>query len=356
MPILAAALFCRQLVLPAVGLRLDSIVFSAQLHRLRHEKTEMGEKVEISVPVAATHLYEIQPGLRINQLTRGSADDYAPRYSKTLGGVLFIRSRAKSHRNELMLLPISTLKPKRLVALPSGEFPVAETSMSGDTYVIHFNRYDWDGEPTRVVCVYRCKVLKMFGQAKFAQIIPGTETVYVQSAKYGNFTFDCRSGKRTQSWPTQDWLVWLNPQRAMSGTESAKEDYPAFALYDKLGSTEKTVKPNWEQEKWLESFLPLPQADLRSEDAVIVQYQHHMSSGHWPSCLRLNLETGKIKSLFTGQWLDTNDKGEFLALQYDWIGAYHRGNSRTAMLYRFSATGGNEKQLTNFPYDVYSAC
>jgi hypothetical protein len=300
-------------------------------------------------------LYVIRRGRRIKRLTQGSADDLAPRYSKSMKGLFFVRRSHKPESNSLMFLPTGTSIPKRLGSLPPGNFPDTAISASGWSYVVKlFEGAHWDNDYSNLACVNNGQVVKTFRDAGFFQIVPGTETVYVQTKRSGNLLFDCSSGRLTNSWRSKLPIWWLNPRKALLVESDFGKLYD-MVIYGGTGQQIGKIKPTGHDIYGM-TYRLWPEAEPNRKATLIVECDYHMSSGHWPGCDRMDLRTGIVKQLFAGQWLDTNDLGEFLALQYEWIGAYHRGNDRTGHLFLESPSGHQERQLTHYPYNVTSAC
>ncbi len=335
---------------------LNLIVVAAQLHRLEKETTDSGEKVEISRESEPAHLYTIAKGeKKLKQLTDGLDNDLAPQFSKAMNGLLFVRNSSKNETNELMFLATSHSKPTRLGKLPVGAFAHSAISTSGQTFVAQLQENDWDEENTTLACVFNGQIVKTFAGVDGCQIIPGTETIAVHTRAGANIWFNGLTNRQDQLFPTKEPVTWLNSGIALS-FGPRMDDYPVITMYNKSGKKLRTLKPVWDEDQMLETFVVLPQADTSKSQSVIVEDVHHMSSGHWPSCFQLDLQTGVRKRLFRGHWLDTNDLREFLSLDWEWIGAYHRGNDRTGLLMRSSPKGQREVQVTRFPYRVTSAC
>ena len=345
----------------ATGPHLDTIVFSAQRHVLLDKVTEDGRYHKISCPTEAAHLYVIRPGKRMTRLTSGSSDDFAPQYSRSKAGVLFVRH---SKTNHLMLLPNGSTKPKTLSKFPPGMPKNSVVSASGRTYLVSLSENGLAyGGAEKIVCVFDGVVVKQFGGLNKDpirgdhlgryQIIPGTETVYVQLNDNSSFFFDCLTRKLAKTWPSDHIIFWQSPDRAYS---IDSDDDTKIIVYDRKGNKTSKIKPDLSAGTGMGPRDLLPQAEWIQAGSLIIEDENHISDGIHPSCYRLNLITGKVTSMFEGEWLDTNDRGEFLSISWEWIGDYKRGNHRTGFLHRSDKDGKHERQISDYPYDVTSAC
>ena len=340
------------------------VVFSAQKHEIRNMLCEDGKHHHISCPIEPAHLYVIRPGHRQEQLTRGASGDLAPRYSPSMDGILFVRH---SKSNQLMLMPNGSTKPKIINKIPDGFPSDAAISASGRAYTVALSTNpEFSAERReRVVCLFDGAVVKTFDHVDQNelrndrivryQIIPGTETVYIQLDDKTSFLFDCITRKLTKSWSSTHDIFWRSANKALS-IDRGRQDVPGVAVYDQTGSLLSKVNLTGENKAGMGPDDLLPQADRFQSDSVIVEDESHISDGIHPSCSRLNLQTGILTELFDGAWLDTNDQGEFLSITYDWVGYYKHGNFRTGFLHRSDPKGKHEHQLTKYPYAVTSAC